>query len=220
MNFPDGIPITHTTSFTQTIHPRSNAYWELPTRITQCLNESATLSLRVSGVKPWSVKYDVTHGSERKTFTFSNITEETVKVPTGTLESSGVWTWALATIIDGSGCSFELSTPDILIEVLNQRPLATLESSKDLFFLQGQTAVLPVRLEGVPPWTLVYSTPEGRRETVSWNERVEIRTGAVGDVTLLEVRDKFCSGGIGSRSVSSSMHLYCLISPFKRLNFK
>lgn len=100
-------------------------------------------------------------------------------------------------ITDGNGCSWPLDSPDISIEVLQQRPAVSFGCSssdtsigKPIYFLDGDAARLPISYSGRAPFTLEYKSADGSKIVLENIKPGSSRGsgGGGGGASILEVR--------------------------------
>jgi nucleoporin POM152 len=191
--------------FEQDVRPPASAHFEnLKSHKQACIKERSTFSVRLFGVKPWTLEYELLHGKNRKKYKIDDIQEEPYTLITDVLEEGGEYHLSITSVTDNSGCKVLLDN-DARIDVRHHRPEAAfgrLSGKRIKTALEGKTVALPVKLTGDPPWTLTYTKVGDPSETVvklrNANDNIDVVTPGLYQLT--KVHDRECPGTVDSTS--------------------
>ncbi|KAJ3385140.1 hypothetical protein HDU92_003199 [Lobulomyces angularis] len=198
-NFPEGVEVFDK-SFTQTIHPQSNASF-ITNKLTnshRCVGDNFTLDVKLTGSKPWTLKYDIMFENSKPMFTVENIHTDTISITTPIFLKGGTYVVALSEITDGNGCSWALDSPDYAIEVAPRRPTVSFKDNRPVLALEGKKTQIPLELVGKPEFLLKYQDPFGRIIEKRFKKQGTsfIEVDKPGTYMLSSVNDAYCSGNI------------------------
>ncbi|KAJ3213068.1 hypothetical protein HDU67_003416 [Dinochytrium kinnereticum] len=196
--YNEGIPIKDVT-ITQIIHPQSKAWFTNSLdRHLVCVNDTLELEIALSGSGPWTVTYELMFDATKKQFVEKNVIDPTIKVKTPPLSAPGTYILDLIDITDANGCSWQLDTPDVTIEVLAQRPTVSFKCPRPLSLLDGSFVSIPINLAGRRPFSLKYIEERSKteKEILDASEIDGIRVSEAGFYKLTDVKDKYCAGVI------------------------
>ncbi|KAI9680778.1 MAG: hypothetical protein M1817_004218 [Caeruleum heppii] len=168
-----------------------------------CIEEPMSFGVRLQGMGPWVLEYEVVHGGRRRKTESKNITTDMYTIDLGRLMEGGEYTLALMSVKDSMNCKIFLKE-QATIHVRQQRPRASfgsLKSSRSTSILEGQRISLPLRLTGQAPWRVRYlNRNDSSASSVTdiklarQNDVIEVRQQGVYE--LLEVRDAICPGTV------------------------
>lgn len=175
-----------------------------------CSSDSAEFDVQLVGEAPFTLEYEITHGSAKKTkFTKENLDGQ-FSIQTPPLKSGGRYTITLVSIKDANGCRTVLNEQDAVVEVRRQRPAAgflPIDGSMSVKALEGRTVGLPLRLSGEGPWKVTYQYYDPQTEQTE-EQTVDVRNpngdklkvNKRGRYSLSEVRDAYCPGEVTDTS--------------------
>ncbi|KAG5355856.1 Nucleoporin POM152 [Yarrowia sp. B02] len=196
------------TSFTkkQTIRVLAGAFFDksIARQRFVCSGESVDLPVTLRGLPPFTLEYEIVHGSSRRVpHTVKDIKDEKHVISTSGLSQGGQYTISLVAVTDSHGCRSLLDEQDIRVEVRRQRPSAgflPISGDYDVAVPQGSPVKLPVTLNGDGPWNVEYEYIDGEkreRHRVQVNDANGFFTVArPGHYRLVSVRDAHCPGEI------------------------
>ena len=169
---------------------------------TACIDQTATVIVQLSGEPPFTLEYELVHGSNREKFKKEAILENAHYLTTGALSSGREHVLALTSLTDESGCKTALQT-EIRIDVSLQRPRASfgsLDGSRIVNALEDKQVRLPLRLQGEAPWTLHYVRLKDPQKVNSQvilrhsNDYIEVEVDGIYE--LVDVHDASCPGTV------------------------
>ncbi|RKO94765.1 hypothetical protein BDK51DRAFT_33729, partial [Blyttiomyces helicus] len=200
LNYPEGVDVLNLT-FTQIIHPQSNARFLRPQKMIRCLGDAAELVVALDGNGPWTLKYDITSDTGARSYVKEGIVDPNVVIEVNDLERAGNYMVDLTEITDANGCSRSLQGRAVPIEVLAQRPSAHFQCLKPISFLEGSTAKLPTSLSGSGQFVLRYRNQADPSNIITIKQAkkidgIDIKTP--GTYEIVEVRDEHCTGQVVS----------------------
>ena len=136
----------------QTVIPLATAVQASDLRsFATCANSSVHVPLKLGGVSPWSLVYDVAHNGHLARYTVPNITTPLYDLTPPVFREGGDYTVSLASIQDANGCVVSLDEPDFKVTVRLQKPMGEFHYEKhlnELSVLENAEVRLPVRLTG------------------------------------------------------------------------
>jgi nucleoporin POM152 len=197
-------------SFTleQDVKPPASAFFVDFEPIAACIDEPIELKVLLSGEPPFALEYELVHEGKRKKRKITGIENSYYNIATDPLMRGGEYSMALASVQDKTGCKIFLND-EIKINVRRQRPkvsFAQIDGKRTIKTLEGKKVDLPVRLEGVGPWTITYrhldDTSGKILEVVKQNENDQLRVDQRGKYELVSVRDRQCPGTVDSSAAS------------------
>ncbi|KAI8098635.1 uncharacterized protein BX664DRAFT_319225 [Halteromyces radiatus] len=182
----------------QTVHPQPDAKFdEKLTSKRTCLGEEMNLSVNLAGAAPFTLvwAYDKQEHSEV-------VTGDHYDISLPPFETAGRHIVSLIKIEDANGCSKELDSRDVVIDVRRDRPMAFFYSEnkqdKTVYIAEGETTNLPLRLTGEGPWEITYRHINGKNDNTYTKSFVDpnsdLTVNKVGRYELLTVTDSICKG--------------------------
>lgn len=187
----------------QDVKPAASAHFvELMPKRKACLGEPVAFDVRLQGESPWTLEYELVHGSKRSKHTVKDVESEHYTIKTEKLLNGGDYSLALVSIVDRLGCK-EFLKEEAKINVRHQRPKASfgeIEGRRSVRTLEGKKLELPLKFSGEGPWTLTYhnlddTTGALRSKTVQRpNDWLEISDR--GTYELVELHDAVCPGSV------------------------
>ena len=167
-----------------------------------CIEEPVTFAIQILGEPPYSVDYELVHHGRRQKHTVADIQDSIYRLTTEPLRDGGEYTLALISITDRSGCRIALKE-EAKVDVGLQRPRAAfghMEGKRNIQALEANKIHLPLRLQGEPPWTVVYRNRDDftaqpiERTLRDSNDHIEAT--AEGIYEIVDVRDAHCPGTV------------------------
>ena len=167
-----------------------------------CIEEPVTFAIQILGEPPYNIEYEFVHRGRREKQTILNIQDNIYRLTTEPLREGGEYTLALISITDRSGCRVSLKE-EAKVDVSLQRPRAAfghLDGKRSIQALEARNIRLPLRLQGEPPWTVIYrnkddaSAQATERTLQDSNDYIEAT--AEGTYELVDVRDTHCPGNV------------------------
>ena len=167
-----------------------------------CIEEPVVFAIQIMGEPPYSIEYEIIHRGRRKKNTAIGIEDNIHRLTTYPLKEGGEYTLALTSVMDRSGCKVYLKD-EAKVDVSLQRPRAAfghLNGKRSISALEAKKIALPLRLQGEPPWTVVYRNMNNANEHLiektlhSSNDQIEVATE--GTYQILEVQDATCPGSV------------------------
>ena len=167
-----------------------------------CIEEPVTFAIQILGEPPYSVDYELVHHGRRQKHTVADIQDSIYRLTTEPLRDGGEYTLALISITDRSGCRIALKE-EAKVDVGLQRPRAAfghMEGKRNIQALEAKKIHLPLRLQGEPPWTVVYRNRDDftaqpiERTLRDSNDHIEAT--AEGIYEIVDVRDAHCPGTV------------------------
>ncbi|KAJ3045447.1 hypothetical protein HK097_001220, partial [Rhizophlyctis rosea] len=198
-NYRAGIiqPIETQQTFTQKIHPHSNAVFTGPFKLTRCLNSTVGLDVKLDGSGPWVLGYEIMGGQQTRRFSVE-VEKPNYTVMPPAFETAGRYTVDLTDIKDKNGCSQVVKGQPVQIEILAQRPEAHFSCRGPVAFLEGGKAKLPVSVSGSGDFELSYRRKGTEEVLVQRGQRRldGIEVSSAGTFELTQIRDTHCAGFI------------------------
>ncbi|KAL1914925.1 uncharacterized protein VTP21DRAFT_7841 [Calcarisporiella thermophila] len=197
------IPIQNTV-IRQVVHPQPRAeFLQKPVQgpIKSCVGGRTALAIRMSGIGPWKLHYEIIHKSHRHTYS-ANVNDFYHTIETPPLEAGGLYTVSLLRIEDANGCVQDLDTSDLTIDVRPFRPSAAFHSPSTpehpAFFLENHTAQLPLELTGNKPWTVTYKAvgETNSQQAILMDPNGSLEVMRPGLYEIVQVRDAYCAGKV------------------------
>ena len=183
--------------------PASARFADYKPRQNVCLGEAGSFSMYMFGEAPWTLEYELVHGSKREKFIKEHIEDDVFSLETRSLsEGGGEYLLGLTSVIDATGCKVFLEQ-QAKIEVRHQRPKAAfgeLDGKRSALTLENKRIGLPLRLSGEPPWTVTYrNLNDGSKEALTkqlpfTNDRLDAIAEGVYEIT--DVHDAVCPGSV------------------------
>ncbi|CAO3590748.1 unnamed protein product [Absidia cylindrospora] len=182
----------------QVVHPQPDANFEenLITKRT-CLGEEMKLSVRLIGTAPFTLVWVYDNQL------YSNVVSgEHHDITLPPFEVAGRHIVSLIKIEDANGCSKDLDSRDVVIDVRRDRPMAFFytddQLDKTVYIAEGESTKLPLRLTGEGPWDVTYRHVDkktDRTETKTFvDPNPELLVSKVGRYELIKVVDSICKG--------------------------
>ncbi|KAG9036801.1 hypothetical protein FRB95_007899 [Tulasnella sp. JGI-2019a] len=193
-------------SITQVVHPRASADFVRSQQgmgrqvLSSCSGNEVKVDVDLRGTSPWALEFQVGDALQTVKDIAKSRSSVTFTIPKDIDADGGLFQIDLVSVVDANGCKQTLNVPGISVNV--QRVLPTVkfyssEGSHRTTTLQGETAVLPLRLTGEGPWKVQYrraGDPASTRTESVNSPNSELRVLEKGTYELAEVHDKRCSG--------------------------
>lgn len=176
-----------------------------PARKT-CIGEPVSLGIQLLGEAPWKLDYELVHHGRRQKRKKDAIESSIYTLTTEELTSGGEYSFALTAVTDKSGCKVSLEQ-ETKIQVALQRPKASfglVEGQRAISALEDKKIILPLRLQGEPPWTIQYRNLDDAGDALttklfrSTNDEIEVKEA--GTYELVHVDDATCPGNVDAAS--------------------
>ncbi|RUP51079.1 hypothetical protein BC936DRAFT_149996 [Jimgerdemannia flammicorona] len=195
-------------SITQVVHPQPNAaFLSIPRgSLKTCIGETIELEVELTGSAPFTLYWTVFFEGVRHKYTEPNLKGPKFTIQSPVLTVGGAYTVSLAKIEDANGCSKDLDSPDVVIDVRRERPTASfyyhIEREAAVTVLEGAEARLPLRLTGEKPWHVSYRNLDADSSN-RHSARIDDPNGFLtvrhtGGYELLEVNDADCPGDVST----------------------
>ncbi|KAI7869276.1 hypothetical protein BDF14DRAFT_1783098, partial [Spinellus fusiger] len=184
----------------QTVYPQPNAVFDnkLTTldAVRTCSGETLDLDVNLSGTGPWKLTWS-SLGQKYQ----SDVQDPRFIISLPQFQKPGVRIVSLTKIQDAKGCTIDLESHDVIIDVRRERPTAAFYRD-DVYngtvaITEGSTAILPLRLFGEGPWRVNYRNieqPTDIMEIVTSDPNALISTKKPGLYEIVSVEDAFCKG--------------------------
>ncbi|ORZ14614.1 hypothetical protein BCR42DRAFT_417294 [Absidia repens] len=182
----------------QVVHPQPDAKFEENSAIKRtCLGEEMNLSVRLIGTAPFTLVWVYDNQ------VYSNVVSgEYHDITLPPFEVAGRHIVSLIKIEDANGCSKDLDSRDVVIDVRRDRPMASFytddQNDKTVYIAEGESTMLPLRLTGEGPWDVTYRhvhKKTDRTETKTFvDPNPELLVSKVGRYELIKVVDSICEG--------------------------
>ncbi|KAI8911122.1 hypothetical protein EDD86DRAFT_204447 [Gorgonomyces haynaldii] len=204
-NYQHGVSID-VPSLTQIVHPHSYAHFAIAqhqrAHLVRCIGDPVDLQVLVHGSGPWRIVYEIVNGSRGKKYTKDVLAHETsVNVQIET-ERGGIYIVDLVEITDGNGCTRQLDSQDVTIEVLGSRPSVSFQSLKPLAALENGKAQSLLFLNGRAPFELGYINQQAPQQIIY--KQFHSSSGSIdlpiGDYELVSFKDSVCQGRVGKQN--------------------
>ncbi|BFZ60840.1 hypothetical protein YB2330_001892 [Saitoella coloradoensis] len=170
-----------------------------PSQHQTCIGGTVDLDVKLIGMGPWKLTYDIIHDGQRQQYSADEITTPVYKITTPPL-TGGSHTVTLVSIEDSHGCKTMLGERDAVVEVRRQRPTAAFNGGA-VRTTAGSRVKLPVRLTGDAPWEVKYTVPSlGSLPvlTVIRDPNGFIEAEEEGEYEIVEVKDRYCPGFVST----------------------
>ncbi|KAF2266237.1 hypothetical protein CC78DRAFT_567104 [Lojkania enalia] len=193
----------------QNVKPSVSAHFIEASESKQaCIDDSVEFDVKLQGEGPWTLGYELIHNGKRTKHSVE-VKEEIHTIKTHQLKNGGEYIVALASITDKMGCK-EYLDDQTRVNVRHERPRAYfghIEGKHSIMALEGKDVELPLRLTGIPPWTLEYENLDLRDAKIitmqNANDRLDIKVQGV--YQLLSVSDSVCPGFIDEKDSQFSV---------------
>ncbi|KAJ3290280.1 hypothetical protein HK104_006880 [Borealophlyctis nickersoniae] len=194
-NYPS-VPVDNL-SFTQTIHPQSNARFSGPRKQTRCVNASVDLDVVLEGSGPWRLTYEIMGEGKKRRFSV-NIDKPVFSIKTPPFEIAGTYIVDLIEITDANGCSRILQSPEVHIDIVSTRPSVHFICPKPVLFLDGSVARIPLSVSGSGNFEVQYKKRgTDKIHTIRETRKIGgIEVSEPGTYEIVSVRDTHCPGNI------------------------
>jgi nucleoporin POM152 len=186
----------------QDVKPSASAQFVPVGRTDTCIDDTASVDVRLQGESPWTLEYDLVQAGKRKKHQIQDIQDEYYTIVTDKLTSGGEYTLSLVSITDRQGCK-EFLNQQSKINVRHERPKAyfgLIDGKRAIRTLERNQVQLPLKLTGTGPWQLGYKTPHGFESQRVHSANDFITTKEDGTYELVSVRDGICPGTIDERA--------------------
>jgi nucleoporin POM152 len=204
-------PLSSDASLTleQDVKPPASAYIVNTSKaIVSCIEESIDVEVLLQGEAPFTLEYEIVHNGKRQKYKVPGIQKEVFLITTEPLVHGGDYALALASVQDRNGCKIFLSD-EMKISVRQQRPKASfgvLDGKRKIMALEGQKIRLPLRLEGVAPWSISYRKADdhtGEKVEVSRQDTNDfLEVDERGIYEIIGVSDSHCPGSVEPTSAT------------------
>lgn len=171
--------------------------------IRVCLGEPVSMPVRFQGEGPWDLDYEIVHGGKRKKFSIHSEAEVTM-VDLPEQSEGGRYAIVLTTVQDTTKCK-QILTDERHVEVRGERPSVSfgdIDGRRTVQTLEGNTVKIPLRLQGVGPWTVSIQNTDHTakpRKHVLHDPNAVISESASGIYELISVHDS-CPGVVDPKA--------------------
>ena len=184
---------------TQNVKPAASAHFSRQAQPNNaCLEEPVKAEVALIGEAPWKLDYEIVHGGKRDRRR-ATVEEDRYTLETGQVTRGGQYSIFLTSVTDKSGCKRSLNE-ESKFEVRADQARAKfgdIDGQFSAVALEGKTVKIPVRLQGVSPWTIKLVRLDGESETEIEqkfkNHNSELSVKKPGTYQLREVYDT-CPG--------------------------
>ncbi|KZO96434.1 hypothetical protein CALVIDRAFT_473922, partial [Calocera viscosa TUFC12733] len=210
-------PSQQTSTATQVVHTHADADLvrsAQPIKLWSCSGDNLDVDIKLQGVAPWNVEFQISSPGETKPLRVTGITSKDYQVniplPSDINEYGGHFDIALVVSIeDKKQCRRTLNRPRIGVDVSRNKATARFTGvaagTKDVHIIQGDSTKLPLRVtgdgpmrvrwenidDGVPQWTTV----KGQNE--------DLTVSHAGRYRLLQVEDAHGCAGYCDEQISA-----------------
>lgn len=185
---------------TQNVKPAASARFNIYHRQeTVCLGSSITAEISLVGEAPWTLDYELVHQGKRDRRSII-VDSDRFELTTEDFHQGGWYSIVLTSITDKSKCKRSLNE-EMKFEVRSEQAKAKFGDIDGLYSivaLEGKSISLPIRLQGIQPWTvtLIHSKEGGQNSETT--HRLKDRNSVVtvrepGTYQLVGVHDT-CPG--------------------------
>ena len=188
------------TTFEMSVKPAASAHFQKKDFSRPlCLNQRASVPVKLVGEGPWNLKYElILPGGRRLKYSEENIENEHFTIETEPLDVGGEYTVSL-TSVQAGGCAEDLQA-QVAFNVRYQKPRAgfgPVDGKRITHSLEDKQVDLPVRLTGERPWTVHYKNGNGAIEKKELrSENAQLNARFKGEYELLGVEDRECPGEV------------------------
>ncbi|PWW80579.1 hypothetical protein C7212DRAFT_290383 [Tuber magnatum] len=186
----------------QTVKPMAGAIFVDPSpRKKACIDQPVEFDVKMQGMPPLTLNYELIHNGKRTKMTEPNITTGIHTIRTPPLANGGEYALALTTVEDESGCQIFVGS-EAKIDVRWQRPKAqfsSIEGKMSVRALEGKTIDIPLRLTGESPWDVSVrnlDSNEPARQLKFSGSNAYLTVRDPGRYKLESVHDNGCPGTI------------------------
>ncbi|KAF2220050.1 hypothetical protein BDZ85DRAFT_268019 [Elsinoe ampelina] len=187
----------------QDVKPSAHASFVNKSPKQICIDDSVKFGIEFRGEGPFSLQYELVRGSQRIPHKINDIKGHTYEIETEPLTKGGDYTLSLASVTDTLGCK-EFLKEEAKISVRHQKPkvgFGLIEGSRSVKTLENKPVVLPVRLTGDGPWSVLYrdrKNPETVHEARLRQANDKIVVNQAGTYELVSMQDRICPGNVDS----------------------
>lgn len=190
-------------SISQDVKPSASAKFRTGRQMKiACLGEDISFDLDVSGEPPLILLYEIVQNGKRDKTKKDVVYDPVHTIKTHKFTSGGDYSLVLKSITDKSGCTVLLDE-EVKIEVSLQMPKASfgqLDGKRSISALEGKKIILPLRLQGEPPWAVTYRNLEqlefSPKEQVIYSDNGQLEVSSQGTYEIVGVRDANCPGSV------------------------
>ncbi|EEH23386.1 hypothetical protein PABG_05597 [Paracoccidioides brasiliensis Pb03] len=187
----------------QDVKPPASAHFLGPvTSRKACFGEPVSVDVLFVGEAPWLLQYELVHNGKRMKLELRS-EHEVATLVTEDLDG-GEFTLGLTSVKDKSNCK-RLLKEEIKIDVRPKRPqvaFGQIDKKRSILALEDKNVEVPLRLEGVPPWTVRLQNLDYPSmpviEKSLWNENSLVQFTQRGRYEIIEVSDSSCPGTVDS----------------------
>jgi nucleoporin POM152 len=182
--------------------------------ISACLEQEVEVEVLLRGDAPFTLEYELVRDGKRKSEKISGIDKGGIyKIKTPPLAKGGEYIFALSSVQDKAGCRTFLKE-ELKISVRRQRPRAgfgTIENKFKITAVEDSGINLPVRLQGVGPWTVSYRNMNGSNIVVdrvlrSGNANLMVKSRGIYEI--VGVSDNQCPGTVDPKASTFEVDWY------------
>lgn len=196
----------------QTVKPAASAKIVGSSRTDACLEDVAEVRVALLGDGPFNLAWEMVHDGKRTQHSATAIDASEYTIKTPPLSKAGSYTLTLTSVEDKAGCRTFLKD-EVKIEV-RRRPRAgfgLMDGRRKVTVVEGSLVNIPLRLHGVPPFSLDYRNLNGSAEPVtrefgSANDALRVRSPGVYEITA--VRDSQCDGTVDELASTFEVDLF------------
>lgn len=192
----------------QNVKPPASAHFVGPVLSrTACFGEPVYVDVTFVGESPWILQYELVHNGKRTKHELRS-EDETTMITTGELYDGGEYVLGLTSVKDRSNCKRPLKQ-EMKIDVHPKRPQAAfgqIDRQRHILSLEDRSVEVPVRLEGIAPWTIEIQNKENPTQPLIvkslWNENSVIQLSHRGLYEITGVHDATCPGSVAPKANS------------------
>ncbi|ORY79531.1 nucleoporin Pom152 [Protomyces lactucae-debilis] len=195
----------------QIVHPLAGAHFDRKETRKCCIGDSVEIPVRLVGSGPWSLAYEIIHGSKRERFELTNLQSPAQVIKTPAMTQGGQYLVSLVSVKDGNGCHAPLEEVEASIEVRRDRPSVsfyTIDNKLETTIIDGTSVDLPLRFLGDGPWELSYSTPRGQGKVSMRDANGKLSVKEAGTYSLSAVQDAYCPGTVNAKAQTFTVNVF------------
>ncbi|PVU93897.1 hypothetical protein BB561_002961 [Smittium simulii] len=207
LNYPSGIKIHSVV--TQTVHPQPSVKILGADLKKSCLGQTVDIDLQLLGNGPWELTYSIIRPNGATSTSTIVSDKKSTLLQVGPFQNSGLHIVELVEISDSRKCRRKLQLRSTIV-VRESGPTAEfICPAGGIKTLEGNKALLPIRLEGEAPVDLTYVWHGNTTNIISKKITKTQMSGSmydfflpvseIGTYEILMVYD-YCSGSIGANS--------------------
>jgi nucleoporin POM152 len=197
----------------QDVKPAASASIYRPlSSVNACLEEEVEIEIMLLGDAPFTLEYDLIYDGRRKSHKITDIEKSGIyKIKTPALAKGGEYILALGSVQDKAGCRTFLKD-ELKIAVRRQQPRAAfglVENKRKIMAVESTKIRLPLRLQGVGPWSISYRNNDGQAVPKTFHSgNDELLVLSRGVYEILDVSDNQCKGIVDPKASTFEVDWY------------